>query len=65
MARKEPMDQKPTRTTDTQPQDAQQPEESVPPSVLGDVEDAVTPQAEGELTPWTPPDQPEGEDTED
>ena len=25
-----------------------------PPSVLGDAEDAVTPDAEGELTPWSP-----------
>jgi hypothetical protein len=25
-----------------------------PPSVLGDVEDAVTPDVEGELTPWSP-----------
>ena len=29
--------------------------EAPPPSVLGDVEDAVTPEAEGELTPWSPP----------
>ena len=28
--------------------------EAPPPSVLGDVEDAVTPEAEGELTPWSP-----------
>ena len=26
-----------------------------PPSVLGDVEDAVTPEADGELTPWSSP----------
>ena len=30
--------------------------EAPPPSVLGDVDDAVTPDAEGELTPWSPPD---------
>jgi len=29
--------------------------EAPPPSVLGDVDDAVTPDAEGELTPWSPP----------
>ena len=29
--------------------------EAPPPSVLGDVEDAVTPEAEGGLTPWSPP----------
>ncbi len=28
--------------------------EAPPPSVLGDVDDAVTPDAEGELTPWSP-----------
>ena len=34
-----------------------------PPTVLGDVEDAVTPDAGGELTPWSPeePDAAEGE----
>jgi hypothetical protein len=31
--------------------------EAPPPSVLGDVDDAVTPDAEGELTPWSPPGQ--------
>ena len=35
--------------------------EAPPPSVLGDVDDAVTPDAEGELTPWSPP----GRDDED
>ena len=35
--------------------------EAPPPSVLGDVDDAVTPDAEGELTPWSPP----GRDEED
>jgi hypothetical protein len=35
--------------------------EAAPPSVLGDVDDAVTPDAEGELTPWSPP----GRDEED
>ena len=29
--------------------------EAPPSSVLGDVEDAVAPDAEGELTPWSPP----------
>jgi len=28
--------------------------EAPPPSVLGDVDDAVTPDVEGELTPWSP-----------
>ena len=32
-----------------------------PPSVLGDVDDAVTPDVEGELTPWAPPGQDEEE----
>jgi hypothetical protein len=59
------MEQKTPRTEDTEGQDAQRLKESAPPSVLGDVEDAVTPQAEGDLTPWAPPDQPEGDDTED
>lgn len=60
------MDQNTTRAADSERQDAQQMEESAPPSVLGDVEDAVTPQAEGELTRWMPPDQPEsGEDAQD
>jgi hypothetical protein len=35
--------------------------EAPPPSVLGDVDDAVTPDVEGELTPWAPP----GRDNED
>lgn len=29
--------------------------EVAPPSVLGDVEDAVAPDVNGELTPWSPP----------
>jgi hypothetical protein len=29
--------------------------EAPPPSVLGDAEDAVTPEADGELTPWSAP----------
>jgi hypothetical protein len=29
--------------------------EAPPPSVLGDAEDAVTPEADGELTPWSSP----------
>jgi hypothetical protein len=33
--------------------------EAPPPSVLGDVDDAVTPDAEGELTPWSPPERDE------
>ena len=33
--------------------------EAPPPSVLGDVDDAVTPDADGELTPWSPPRQDE------
>ena len=33
--------------------------EAPPPSVLGDVEDAVTTEADGELTPWSPPRQDE------
>jgi hypothetical protein len=33
--------------------------EGPPPSVLGDVDDAVTPDADGELTPWSPPRQDE------
>ena len=36
--------------------------EAPPPSVLGDVEDAVTPESDGELTPWSPPRQDEEED---
>ena len=36
--------------------------EAPPPSVLGDVDDAVTPDADGELTPWSPPRQDEEED---
>jgi len=28
--------------------------EAAPPSVLGDVEDAVAPDDEGDLTPWSP-----------
>jgi hypothetical protein len=35
--------------------------EAPPPSVLGDVDDAVTPDAEGELTPWSSPRQDEEE----
>ena len=37
--------------------------EAPPPSVLGDVEDAVTTEADGELTPWSSPrrDDEEGE----
>ena len=35
--------------------------EAPPPSVLGDVDDAVTPDAEGELTPWSPPERDEEE----
>jgi hypothetical protein len=35
--------------------------EAPPPSVLGDVEDAVAPEVGGELTPWSP----EGRDEED
>ena len=60
------MEQHTTRAADSERQDAQRTEEYAPPSILGDVEDAVTPQAEGELTPWMPPDQPEGgEDAKD
>ena len=33
--------------------------EAPPPSVLGNVDDAVTPDAEGELTPWSPPERDE------
>ena len=29
--------------------------EAPPPSVFGDVEDAVAPEEAGELTPWSPP----------
>ncbi len=36
--------------------------EAPPPSVLGDVDDAVTPEADGELTPWSSPRQDEDED---
>ncbi len=32
-----------------------------PPSVLGDVDDAVTPDVDGELTPWSPRGQDEEE----
>jgi hypothetical protein len=35
--------------------------EAPPPSVLGDVEDAVTTDADGELTPWSSPRQDEEE----
>ncbi len=31
--------------------------EAPPPSVLGDVEDAVAPEVDGELTQWSPPKQ--------
>jgi hypothetical protein len=31
------------------------------PSVLGDVDDAVTPDAEGDLTPWSPAERDEEE----
>ena len=34
-----------------------------PPSMLGDVDDAVTPEVDGELTPWSPAG--EGDDQED
>ena len=37
--------------------------EAPPPSVLGDVDDAVTPEADGELTPWSSPRQDEEEVT--
>ena len=33
--------------------------EAPPPSVLGDVEDAVAPDDEGDLTPWSPPERDE------
>ncbi len=56
------MEQKTPRNPETDQQEAHRAEEQAPPSVLGDVEDAVTPHAEGELTPWMPPDQPEGGD---
>jgi hypothetical protein len=36
-------------------------QEAPPPSVLGDVEDAVAPDDEGDLTPWSP----RGRDGED
>ena len=36
--------------------------EAPPPSVLGDVDDAVTPDAEGELTPWSPSQRDEEDD---
>jgi hypothetical protein len=35
--------------------------EAPPPSVLGDVEDAVAPEVDGELTRWSPPKQGEEE----
>jgi hypothetical protein len=35
--------------------------EAPPPSMLGDVDDAVTPETDGELTLWSPP----GRDDED
>ncbi len=37
--------------------------EASPPSVLGDAEDVVTPESDGELTPWSSPrrDEEEGE----
>ena len=47
-------DDAPTRTEDLM-------REAPPPSVLGDVDDAVTPDAGGELTPWSLP----GQDEED
>ena len=36
--------------------------EAPPPSVLGDVEDAVAPDDEGDLTPWSPPEHNEESD---
>ncbi len=49
MAEREEQDgETPARTEDLM-------KEAPPPSVLGDVEDAVTPDAEGDLTPWSPP----------
>ena len=56
------MDRSDARTADPERQDAQQPDAAPHPSVVGDVEDAVTPQAEGELTPWMPPDQADDEE---
>ena len=56
------MEQSTTRASDPTDHDDRRSEDSLSPSVLGDVEDAVTPQAEGELPPWTPPDQPEAEE---
>ena len=38
--------------------------EAPPPSVLGDVEDAVTPDAEGELTPWSSSERDEESDSD-
>ena len=45
-------DETPRRTEDLM-------REAPPPSVLGDVDDAVTPDADGELTPWSPPERAE------
>jgi hypothetical protein len=53
--RDEQPDKRSTRTEDRM-------REAPPPSVLGDVEDAVTPEADGELTPWSPPGQDEEEE---
>jgi hypothetical protein len=36
--------------------------EAPPPSVLGDVEDAVAPDDEGDLTPWSPSEHDEEDD---
>ena len=38
--------------------------EASPPSVLGDVDDAVTPDAEGELTPWSSSERDEESDSD-
>jgi hypothetical protein len=46
--------------TDAEAQKSRHDDGPVPPSALGDVEDAVAPAEGGDLTPWMPPS--EGED---
>jgi hypothetical protein len=47
MTSRDERDDAPRRTEDLM-------REAPPPSVLGDVEDAVAPDDEGDLTPWSP-----------
>lgn len=48
------MEKPPAPRTDEIRQPASDTAEQPLPSVVGDAEDAVAPEVEGELTPWTP-----------